>query len=232
VGELGNDLPRYETTLREKLKSLRLGMARSSLVDKATSTLKGLSKELETQPSNSAPKPVGQSTDPARPIAVEIHSPPERTLDTYQRVMSALLAPLTTTGLVLLLVIFILLQREDIRDRVIRLVGAGDIERTTTALNDAASRLSRLLLAQTAMNAGFGVVITAGLWAIGVPSPVLWGGIAALMRFIPYIGSIFAAVFPLLLAAAIDPGWSMLLWTLALFVIVEPIVGHLIKPWV
>ncbi len=232
VSQLGADLPKYESTLREKLKSLRIGMAQNSLVDKATATLKGLTKELETQSGPASRAATTDVVDPSKPIAVEIHSPPERPLDTYQRILSVILAPLTTTGLVLVLVIFILLQREDIRDRVIRLVGAGDIQRTTAALNDAAFRLSRLFLVQTALNVGFGVVITLGLWIIGVPSPVLWGVTAALMRFIPYIGAIFAAVFPLLLAAAIDPGWSMVIWTAALFLIVEPIVGHLIEPLV
>jgi AI-2E family transporter len=163
---------------------------------------------------------------------VEIHQPPERPLDSYQRIISVLLPPLTTSGIVLILIVFILLQREDIRDRVIRLVGAGDIERTTAALDDAGYRLSRLFLAQAALNASFGVVIALGLWAIGIPSPILWGMVAALMRFIPYIGSVLAAVFPILLAASVDPGWSMVAWTLALFLILEPAVGHFIEPMV
>ncbi len=231
VTELANDLPRYEETLREKLKSLRTGAAQTGIVDKATATLKVLGKELDQAPPQSSTSPASTSVDAARPIAVEVHTPPERPLDTYQRIVSALLAPLTTTGIVLILIVFILLQREDIRDRFIRLVGADDIESTTTALNDAAFRLSRLFLAQTALNSAFGVVIAAGLWSIGVPSPLLWGIIAALMRFIPYVGSLLAAIFPVLLAAAVDPGWSMVLWTLALYLTVEPIVGHFIEPW-
>ena len=146
--------------------------------------------------------------------------------------MSVLLPPLTTSGIVLILIVFILLQREDIRDRVIRLVGAGDIERTTKALDDAGYRLSRLFLAQAALNASFGIAIGLGLWAIGVPSPILWGMVAALMRFIPYIGALLAAVFPILLAASVDPGWSMVAWTLALYLILEPAVGHFIEPMV
>lgn len=230
VTELANDLPRYETTLREKLKSLRTGAAQTSVVDRATATLKVLGKELDQAPqSNTSSASV--SPDATKPVPVEIRLPPERPLDTYQRIVTALLAPLTTTGIVLVLIVFILLQREDIRDRVIRLVGAGDLKSTTTALNDAAFRLSRLFLAQTALNSAFGVVIAAGLWAIGVPSPLLWGIIAALMRFIPYVGAVLAAIFPILLAAAVDPGWSMVWWTLALYLIVEPMVGHFIEPW-
>jgi predicted PurR-regulated permease PerM len=234
VAQLGNDLPRYETTLREKLKSLRIGVAQSGLVDKATSTLKELRRELEPQAPAPASRPaiVMPGPDGGKPIPVEIHQPPERPLDTYQRIISVLLPPLTTSGIVLILIIFILLQREDIRDRVIRLVGAGDIEMTTAALDDAGYRLSRLFLAQAALNASFGVVIALGLWTIGVPSPILWGMVAALMRFIPYIGSVLSAVFPILLAASVDPGWSMVAWTLALFLILEPAVGHFIEPMV
>jgi predicted PurR-regulated permease PerM len=234
VAQLGDDLPRYETTLREKLKSLRIGVAQSGLVDKATSTLKELRRELEPQAPTPASRPmiVMPGPDGGKPIPVEIHQPPERPLDTYQRIISVLLPPLTTSGIVLILIIFILLQREDIRDRVIRLVGAGDIEMTTAALDDAGTRLSRLFLAQAALNASFGVVIALGLWVIGVPSPILWGIVAALMRFIPYIGSVLSAVFPILLAASVDPGWSMVAWTLALFLILEPAVGHFIEPMV
>ena len=234
VTELANDLPRYESTLREKLKSLRTGVAQSGIVDRATETLKQLGKELDQKPGDTTGRSTGTTSvgDGPQPIPVEIHQPPERPLDTYQRIMAVLLAPLTTTGVVLILVIFILLQREDIRDRVISLVGARDIELTTAALNDAAFRLSRLFLAQTGMNAAYGAVIAIGLWTIGVPSPLLWGIIAALMRFIPYIGGIFSAVFPILLAAAVDPGWTMVFWTLALFFVVEPLVGQLIEPMV
>ena len=232
VGDLGKDLPRYESTLREKLKTLRTGFAQSSLVDRATATLNELSKELEPRAGIDAVPATGAARDGGRPIRVEVYPPTEPPLDRLQRIVAALLHPLTTTGVVLLLVIFILLQREDIRDRVIRLAGAGDIETTTTALNDAAERLSRLFLVQSAMNVGYGIVITLALWAIGVPSPVLWGVLAALMRFVPYIGAILAAVFPLLLAAAVDPGWTMALSVLALYLVIEHAVGHFLEPWV
>ena len=108
---------------------------------------------------------------------------------------------------------FILLQREDIRDRFLRLAGTADLQRSTAALDDAASRLSRFFLMQTILNAGFGVFIGVGLWIIGVPNAVLWGILAGLMRFVPYVGSIISAFFPIALAAAVDPGWSMVLAT-------------------
>src|SRR5262249_19213534 len=144
--------------------------------------------------------------------------------------IAPLIHPLTTTGIVAIFVIFMLLQQEDLRNRLIKLAGSHDLQKTTAALNDAATRLSRLFLIQLAVNAAFGLVIGLGLGVIGIPSPILWGILAAILRFVPYIGAIISAVFPLALAAAVDPGWSMLLWTAALFLVTEPLVGHVIEP--
>jgi hypothetical protein len=127
--------------------------------------------------------------------------------------------------------IFILLQREDLRNRFIRLAGSSDLQRTTLAMNDAAGRLSRFFLDQTLVNASFGVIIAVGLYFIGLPSPILRGIAAFLLRFVPYIGPIIAAGFPVALAAALDPGWGIALETLALFLIVEPIIGQAVEPW-
>ena len=146
--------------------------------------------------------------------------------------ISPLVHPLATTGIIIIFVIFILLQREDLRNRFIRLAGSCDLQRTTAALDDAAGRLSRLFLTQLIVNGAFGVVIGIGLWLIGIPSAILWGILTAVLRFIPHIGAVIAAAFPLALAVAVDPGWSMLLWTLALFLVVEPVVGHVIEPMV
>jgi hypothetical protein len=115
---------------------------------------------------------------------------------------------------------------------MIRLFGSSDLHRTTAAMDDAARRLSRYYLIQLGLNASFGVFIAAGLWLIGVPSPLLWGIFAALMRFVPYIGSFIAGALPVALAAAVDPGWSLALMTLALFVVAEPMMGHVVEPLV
>src|SRR3984885_5632505 len=109
---------------------------------------------------------------------------------------------------------------------------SGDLQRTTAALDDAASRPSRLFLNQLLINTGFGLLIGAGLWLIGIPCAVLWGILATVLRFVPYIGSIIAAAFPLALAVAVDPGWSMLAWTAVLFFAVEPAIGQIVEPMV
>jgi hypothetical protein len=161
-----------------------------------------------------------------------VRQPDPGALESLQSLISPLLHPLATTGIIIIFVIFILLQREDLRNRLIRLAGSHDLQRTTAALNDAAGRLSRLFLIQLLLNGTFGLVIGIGLWLIGIPSAILWGILAAVLRFVPYIGAAIAAAFPLALAVAVDPSWSMLLWTLALFLVVEPIVGHVIEPMV
>jgi len=133
---------------------------------------------------------------------------------------------------VAIFVIFILLQQQDLRNRLVRLAGARDLQRTTAALDDAGQRLSRLFLTQLALNASFGCVVGLGLWIIGVPSAPLWGMLAMIMRFVPYIGALISAIFPLILAAAVGPGWAMFLITAALFVVAETIVGQAIEPMV
>ena len=228
--DLAGDLPRYETTIREKMKTLRGASAGNGTLERAADMLQDLSKELDKPASQPAyPAPVS-TPPPTRPIPVIVSSPSPSPLENIASLIAPLLHPLATTGLIIIFVIFILIQREDMRNRVIRLAGIRDIQRTTAALDDAAARLSRLFLMQLAINCGFGLVIALGLWLIGVPSPALWGILAAVLRFVPYIGSIIAAAFPLALAAAVDPGWSMLIWTGALFLVVEPLVGHVIEP--
>ena len=109
-----------------------------------------------------------------------------------------MLPPLATAGIVLLFVMFILLQREDLRDRLIRLFGGSDLQRATATMNDAATRLSRYFLSQVLIKSAYGALIAVALWAIGIPSPIAWGILAALMRFVPYVGAYIAAAFPLL----------------------------------
>ena len=145
-------------------------------------------------------------------------------------IIAPLVSPLTTTGIVIIFVIFILIQRQDLRNRFIRLAGSADIQRTTAALDEAGERLSRLFLTQIAFNAGFGVAIGVGLQLIGVPSAPLWGLIAMIMRFVPYIGAFISAIFPLILAAAVGTGWEMLLLTMILFVVLELLAGQVLEP--
>jgi predicted PurR-regulated permease PerM len=228
--QLAGDLPRYQSTISDKIQSFRETTASRGTLERASGMLKDLSKELD-KPKDAA-SALGSKTPTLAPVPVEVRQPDPGALESLQSLISPLLHPLATTGIIIIFVIFILLQREDLRNRLIRLAGSHDLQRTTAALNDAAGRLSRLFLIQLLLNGTFGLVIGIGLWLIGIPSAILWGILAAVLRFVPYIGAAIAAAFPLALAVAVDPSWSMLLWTLALFLVVEPIVGHVIEPMV
>jgi hypothetical protein len=131
---------------------------------------------------------------------------------------------------VIVFVVFILFQREDLRNRVIKVAGSNDLQSATAAIDDAAGRLSRFFLMQVALNTSFGVLVGVGLLVIGVPSAILWGILAAILRFVPYVGVFIAAFFPLTLAVAVDPGWSMLLWAGALIFLTELVVGQVFEP--
>ncbi len=231
VNQLASELPRYESTLREKIQSLRGVFAGTGTLERASEMLKGLQKEIErSEKSLPGPTPGGEQLSPTRPIPVEVRQPDPGALQTLGALLTPLIFPLTTTGVVFIFVIFILFQRQDLRNRLVRLAGAHDLQRTTAALDDAGTQLSRLFLMQLALNAAFGVVIGVGLWLIGVPSAPLWGMLSMILRFVPYVGALISAIFPLLLAAAVDPGWTMVIWTAVLFIVLEPLVGHVIEP--
>src|SRR6266436_6734944 len=232
VNQLAIDLPQYQSTLREKITSLRGTAAGTGTLERASDVLRDLSKELDKPRGNMAPPtPLSIDGSPSgKPIPVEVKQPDPGALQTLVSLISPLVYPLATTGIVIIFVIFILLQRQDLRNRLVRLAGSGDLQRTTAAMDDAGQRLSRLFLTQLALNGGFGLVIGTGLWFIGVPSAPLWGLLAMILRFVPYIGAVISAIFPLVLAAAVGPGWTMVLWTAALFLIVEPIVGQVVEP--
>jgi hypothetical protein len=153
-------------------------------------------------------------------------------LQIVQDVIGPLLQPLAAAGLVVVFVIMILLEREDLRDRFLRLAGRGDLHRTTEAMNEAAERISRYLLSQLVVNLSCGVPIGFGLAVIGIPNAALWGALVVLLRFIPYLGIVIAAAFPLALAIAVAPGWMLLVWTALLFVGIETIVSNIVEPFV
>jgi predicted PurR-regulated permease PerM len=228
ASQLATDLPRYTQTMRTKIKDLRGATAGTGSLSRIVDMVQDLGATLQPPP---AAEVRGEPGSRTHPLAVEISPARASVVDTLQTFVGPILHPLATTGLILIFTIFILLQREDLRNRAIRLAGgSGDLRRTTAAIDDAANRLSRFFLAQLALNVAFGLVIGVGLWIIGVPSPTLFGVLAAILRFVPYIGAAISALLPLILAAAVDPGWGMVIATAALFLVVEPICGHVIEP--
>ena len=234
--QLAEDLPRYQHVLADKIAALRKSAAASPVFEKAADAMKGLERELtepEVDPAaGTALNPAAEGRGPDKPIPVEVREPEPKPWELYQRIAGTVLPPLATAGIVILFVIFILLQREDLRDRAIRLLGASDMQRATSGMNDAAERLSRYFLSQVLINSAYGVFIALGLWLIGVPSPIVWGILAMLMRFVPYVGAFIAAAFPLLLAAAVAPGWTTFLLTFVLYLISETLMGQVVEPLV
>jgi predicted PurR-regulated permease PerM len=231
IAQLAGDIPRYTTTIEAKISAVR-GFAGTRLF----SVIDGIGRKLEqAQTSASAPtttaKP-GAGPVPQAPMPVEVRQPPASAFAIAEQILLPILSPLATAAIVFIVAIFILLQKEDLRDRIIRLFGTDDLHRSTQAMDDAAYRLSRYFLTQLALNTAFGVIVGAGLLIIGVPNPILWGIVAALFRFVPYVGSYLAAGLPIILAASVDPGWTMLAWTAALYLVTETIMGQVVEPLV
>jgi predicted PurR-regulated permease PerM len=236
LAQLADDIPQYQTNIIEKVRAFRGTGA--GVIDRAAALLKNVGEmsKPEATDNTAAVPPAGKArggqrlAPPEKPTPVELREPERTPLQILQNVGGPLLQPLATIGIVIIFVIFVLLQREDLRDRFIRLAGPRDLKRTTEALDDAAQRVSRYLLMQTVINICFGVLIGAGLWLIGAPNPVLCGVMAMLLRFIPYIGPFIALVVAAAIALAVDPGWSMVLWTVGLFLVAEPVTGQIIEP--
>jgi predicted PurR-regulated permease PerM len=233
---LGREVPTYQSTIQTKLRGLRESLSRRGVLDDAARLFGMLERELDA-----TRRELDQRTAPAadkaprraaadKPLRVQLEEPPVRPLQALGEVVAPVLAPLLTTGLVFVFLVFILLGRNELRDRLLRLTG-GDVQRMSDALDEAAQRVSRYLGAQFLVNFGYALPMAAGLWLIGVPGALLWGLLAGALRFLPYIGPAIAAVFPLTMAFAVDPGWSMLLWTLGLVITLELISNNLIEPW-
>ena len=229
VNQLAADLPKYQATLRDKIQAVRGATSGAGTLERATEVLQDLNSELNRTDRPGAPGNAGE-VPPPKPIPVQVQDPTHGPLQTFVSLISPLIDPLVTTGLVIIFVIFILHQRQDLRNRLVRLAGSNDLQRTTAALDDAGRRLSKLFLTQLAINAGFGAVLGAAWWVIGVPSAPLWGILAMILRFMPYIGTWLSAIFPLILAAAVGPDWTMFIWAAGVFLVVEMLVGQAIEP--
>ncbi|MGO9513309.1 MAG: AI-2E family transporter [Steroidobacteraceae bacterium] len=256
VARMSASLPQYEATIRHKLSTLNqmtvgrltalAGQAERIIGEHveqpAAETSRGSLQEANPRespgqtpaaPISSAPVPaVPQQVapKPAVPIPVELHQRPTTPLQVIEKVLASVWVPLETAGIVLVVLVFVLLEREAVRDRFIRIAGGSDLRATTLALNDAGERLSRFFVSQFAVNLGVGAALWSGLALIGLPHAMLWAALAAVLRFVPYVGVWIAALLSTLLAAAVDPGWSLAVATFGLFLIVELIAAQLVEP--
>ena len=227
VSDLAQNIPVYQINILSKVRALKENGFGGGIVSRLSGVIERVGQEIDRQ----EPQLPSATQQPKRdPIPVEVVSH-EKPLEVLQNVIGPLVSPLSSTGLVIIVVIFMLMEREDLRDRFIRLVGYGDLHRTTQALQDAGKRVGQYLLMQLVVNSIYAVPITIGLWVLGIPNAPLWGLLALALRFVPYIGPIVGALLPLFLALAVAPGWSLLAWTAALFILVELITGNVIEPW-
>ena len=220
-------LPRYESTIQLKLRNVdEMTVGRLDALIREASRL---AESPRSTPESIVTSGSGDLGVPP-PIPVELHQPHPAVLQILAKVLASLWGPLESIGIVLLVLVFVLLEHEEFRDRFIRIAGGTDIRAMTLGLNDAGERLSRFFLSQFAVNLGVGVTIGLGLGVLGFPQAAFWGALAALLRFLPYVGIWFAALLATALAIAVVPGWSLAIGTLALFTSVELTTGQIIEP--
>ncbi|KRE14265.1 hypothetical protein ASE66_12775 [Bosea sp. Root483D1] len=213
---LGEQLPTYQSTIHSKLDDLKAQFKAPGMLDSALNAITSLQKEVE-------------AVQGAEAQRVEVVAAPGTQLQVALVWLGRVLGPLATAGIILVFVVLALLDRTDLRDRLLRILG-GNLHRSTDAIEDAGRRISRYLLMQLVVNTTFAIPLALGLWLIGVPGALLWGVVAAVLRFVPYVGALISAVFPLALAFAVDPGWHMVLWTLALIAGLEFISNNIVEP--
>jgi predicted PurR-regulated permease PerM len=219
VRSLSQKLPTYQSTMQAKVEALRSSLKTPGVFDRALDTITSVRKQVESAP---PPSPEGAQS-------VVVIPRPASPLDTARAWLVPALEPLATMGIVLVFVFISLYDRGDLRDRALRILG-GNLHRSTDALEEAATRIGRYLRMQLLVNLSYGVPMAVGLWLIGVPGALLWGTVAAVMRFVPYVGPMISAIFPIGLAFAVDPGWHMLLWTISLIVVLELISNNVVEP--
>lgn len=235
--DLATNLPDYQENIQTKLRSFKLPIG--GRFTRLSETMKELKKELPGAETPEIAQLPGQPatatlTEPSSQTAVPvqvIETSKANPFRLVQVIIAPVLGPVGTAALVLLLVIFMLLKREDLRSRLIRLIGQGRISTTTRAMDDAGARVTRYLFMQLVVNAIFGFSVAVGLYFIGVPNAVLWGACAAVLRFIPYVGPWIAAGIPIALSLAVSPGWIMPLLTIGLFVVLELLSNNIMEPW-
>jgi predicted PurR-regulated permease PerM len=234
--DLAAKLPDYKENIHTKVRSIKVPTG--GVFKKFSDTVEELKKDLpgaETStPATAKPETSVAVTPRSVPAAASVQVVETSSLSLtglVQYLLAPLLGPIGKAALVVLLVIFMLLRREDLRRRLIRLIGKGHISATTHAMEDAGARVFRYLLMQLVVNVCYGIPVAIGLYFIGVPNAVLWGAFAAVLRFIPYIGPWIGAALPIALSLAVSPSWTMPLLTIALFVVLELLSNNLMEPW-
>jgi len=235
--DVAEKLPTYRQNINAKMAVLRiptegpLGLAANSLMEIARELSSPVTSSPDAGYAVQDRKQRTAPSTPGLPLPVQIVQQPANGLDYLRDLAQPVLRPLTLTGLVLIFTIFMLTKRFDLRHRLFGLVGLGQINIVTQALDDAAQRVSRYLLMQVLVNAGFGALLGLGLYCIGVPNPALWGVLAGLLRIVPYVGTMIAATLPIALSLAAFNNWVPPLLVFLLFAGLELIIANFVEPW-
>ena len=222
ISNLAQNIPTYQNNIIEKVRSLQEMGASGGVIERLTGAIERVGKELQAGTQSAVPE--------QKPLPVEVVTS-QSPLDILFNIVVPLVSPFATAGLIVVVVIFMLVEREQLRDRFIRLVGAGDLHRTTEALQDAGKRVGRYLLMQLVINTTYAIPIALGLWLLGLPNALLWGLLTLVLRFVPYIGPAIGMILPMLLTVAATPGWAPLIWTAALFIVMELVSNNIMEPW-
>jgi predicted PurR-regulated permease PerM len=218
----------YKTNIHDKIAALRA--PGNGGLGKATATVNDLSRELSAASESAEDNKIGRNAG-KQPIAVQVAAPPRDAAEYLRDVAGPLTGILETCGIVVIFTLFILLKREDLRNRLLRLAGSDQLNVMTEALDEASQRLGRYLLLQFVVNAAYGLLFGLGVYFIKIPHPLLWGVFGSLLRFVPYIGAPVAAALPMGMALAVFPGWSQVVLTFALFLFLELTITNFIEPW-
>jgi predicted PurR-regulated permease PerM len=224
ITQLSPKIPEYRKNIEAKLGSVNAYAV--ATLSKVTSSAQEMGQSLLPAEQTSEP----QGTE-ERPFSVRVLSSPVSPWQVFGGMFGGMLEVVGTTGIVIVFVLFFLFRRDDLRDRFIHLAGKGQVTVTTQMLEDAAARVSRYLLVLFFLNVTFGICVGLGLFLIGVPNAILWGILAGMLRFIPYLGPWIAAVMPIALSMAISTGWGATIWTILLFVVLELFNNNLLEPW-
>jgi len=234
--DVANQLPLYRQNIRAKIVAFHLPL--TGQLGQASESVQEVVGELSSPAASPAAPPQGRiqkhtntPPSPQSPVPVRMVQSPTSGWANFRDLGTPVLAPLGRAGIVAIFTVFMLLKREDLRNRILRLAGLGQLNLMTQALDDAARRVSRYLLMQFLVNAGFGILFGFGLYLIGVPNPALWGVVAGLLRIIPYVGTLVAATLPIALSLAVFDGWFKPLLVFLLVAILELIIANFIEPW-
>jgi predicted PurR-regulated permease PerM len=222
------DLPQYSEAIRSKLEHAReLTVAP---LERMESVLRSAVPAAHVAAASKPRGRPGVAAADAQAALLASREPPPTAADAIRQIFSFLWGPVGQAGIVLVLLVFILLEHEGLRDRMISLAGESEAGRTMQAVEDAAQGVSRFFFSQFVVNVTFGIVLGCALWIVGLPHAALWGALGGLARFVPYVGALAAGAAIAAFAAAVDPGWSLMFWSAGLVVGLEALVAHLVEP--